>query len=321
MSAPRVSIGMPVFNGEKYLAEALDSLLAQSFTDFELIISDNASDDGTEAICRRFAESDRRVRYIRNDVNRGAAWNHNKVMGEARGELFKLACHDDVCDRELLAACVDALDARSDAVLANPVTLQMMNGDMSRLEIYSSDMALTSPVTAIRFGDLINEAPPSFPLFGVVRMNALRRIPWYESYKASDRVVLVRIALTGAFVDAPDARFYYRWHENNATHLVRQPAQFYRWWHPGRGGGRIYPETRLLYEYLRSLWKVPLSTHERRQCLREVRAWYAAKRPQIRAELGQLLGRPAPAAPVPSYFENLARRARRRAIKARLYPD
>ncbi len=321
MSAPRVSIGMPVFNGERYVEEALDSLLAQSFTDFELVISDNASDDRTEAICRRLAAGDRRIRYIRNEVNRGAAWNHNKVMGEARGELFKLACHDDVCDPDLLAACVDALDANAGAVLANPLTLQMMNGDMSKLDIYSSPMQLTSNITAIRFGDLIDEAPPSFPLFGVVRMHALRQIPWYESYKASDRVVLVRIALTGPFVDAPDARFYYRWHETNATHLVQQPEQFYRWWHPGRGDGRIYPETRLLYEYLRSLWKVPMSMRDRRQCLREIRAWYALKRLRIRGELGQLLGRPAPTAPSSSYFETLARRARRRSVKERLYGE
>jgi glycosyltransferase involved in cell wall biosynthesis len=77
---PRVSIGLPVYNGERFLKEALDSLLAQIYTDFELIISDNASTDQIESICRTYAASDRRIRYYRNKENVGAAHNFNRVL-------------------------------------------------------------------------------------------------------------------------------------------------------------------------------------------------------------------------------------------------
>jgi glycosyltransferase involved in cell wall biosynthesis len=93
---PQVSIGMPVFNGEKYIREALDSLLRQTFTDFELIISDNASTDGTEAICRSFSVKDSRIRYIRQVVNLGAAANFELVLVEAVGKYFMWAAYDDL---------------------------------------------------------------------------------------------------------------------------------------------------------------------------------------------------------------------------------
>ena len=80
---PRVSIGLPVYNGEVYLSGALDTLLGQTFTDLELIISDNASTDRTPEICRSYAARDHRVRYIRHEVNRGVPWNHNFALGQA----------------------------------------------------------------------------------------------------------------------------------------------------------------------------------------------------------------------------------------------
>ena len=93
---PSVSIGMPVFNGERTLLAALDSLLAQSFTDFELIISDNASTDQTESICREYAARDNRIRYVRQGTNIGAAANFKFVLAEARGEYFMWAACDDM---------------------------------------------------------------------------------------------------------------------------------------------------------------------------------------------------------------------------------
>ena len=101
---PRVSIGLPVYNGENYMAAAIDSLLAQTFTDFELIISDNASTDATEQICRDYAHRDGRIRYYREEVNRGAAWNFTHTFELARGEYFKWHAHDDLCARPCWSA-------------------------------------------------------------------------------------------------------------------------------------------------------------------------------------------------------------------------
>ncbi len=102
MSNPKVSIGMPVYNGEEFIREALDSLLAQTFTDFELIISDNASTDGTEAICREYTSKDHRVRYIRQAKNLGAGGNFQFVLYEAVGEYFMWAAYDDLRSKDCL---------------------------------------------------------------------------------------------------------------------------------------------------------------------------------------------------------------------------
>ena len=127
-SLPRLSIGLPVYNGEEYLAESLDALLGQSFTDYELIITDNASTDATEEISRRYAAQDSRIRYVKLDRNIGAAPNHNYVFTLARGELFKWASHDDLYGRDLLRVCVDTLDAHPEAVLAH-VGQAIIDGD------------------------------------------------------------------------------------------------------------------------------------------------------------------------------------------------
>jgi glycosyltransferase involved in cell wall biosynthesis len=117
MRTPRVSIGLPVYNGENYLAETLDSILAQTFTDFEVIISDNASTDRTETICRQYAAQDRRIRYLRNTSNLGAAKNYNRVFELSQGEYFKWNGHDDPLAPVFLERCVAVLDRHPGVVL------------------------------------------------------------------------------------------------------------------------------------------------------------------------------------------------------------
>ena len=121
-AVPRLSIGLPVYNGENYLAESLDALLGQTYEDFELIISDNASTDGTASICRRYAMQDSRIRYIRQPHNIGAAPNHNFVLQQSHGKLFKWASADDLYARDLLQCCVDALDEYPHVVPAHSWT-------------------------------------------------------------------------------------------------------------------------------------------------------------------------------------------------------
>ena len=95
-AVPRLSIGLPVYNGERYIGEAFEALLGQTYEDFELIVSDNASTDGTPEICLRYARQDRRVRYIRQERNIGLIPNHTFLIQQARGELYKCAAHDDL---------------------------------------------------------------------------------------------------------------------------------------------------------------------------------------------------------------------------------
>src|SRR3982751_1385660 len=121
--SPRVSIGMPVRNGQRYIRQAIDSLLNQTFSDLELIVCDNASNDATESICRDYAARDSRVRYFRNPQNIGPAENHNKCFALSRGEYFKWHAHDDMCASTQLERCVEALDNDPSIVIAYPKTL------------------------------------------------------------------------------------------------------------------------------------------------------------------------------------------------------
>ena len=101
-SAPLVTVGIPVYNGERYLREAVDAILAQTFDDFELILSDNASTDSTAAICKEYAQHDPRVRYLHQPLNIGAPRNYSLLVACARGRYFKWSSASDTCEPAML---------------------------------------------------------------------------------------------------------------------------------------------------------------------------------------------------------------------------
>jgi glycosyltransferase involved in cell wall biosynthesis len=117
-AVPAVSICLPVYNGENYVAAAIESMLAQTFADFELIITDNASTDRTGEICRKFADADSRVRYHRNERNVGGARNQTLAVQMARGRYVRLSAHDDKIAPTHLEECVALLEKRPDVVIA-----------------------------------------------------------------------------------------------------------------------------------------------------------------------------------------------------------
>ena len=119
---PRVSIGLPVYNGEAFIADAISSFRAQSFDDFELIVSDNAWTDATEDIVREFASADPRIRYLRSETNVGANRNFNRTYYFATGEYFKWAAHDDVVEPTFIERCVSVLNDDPTVVLVHSRT-------------------------------------------------------------------------------------------------------------------------------------------------------------------------------------------------------
>jgi glycosyltransferase involved in cell wall biosynthesis len=254
-SSPRVSVGLPVYNGERFLAQALDSILAQTLEDYELLISDNGSTDGTEAICRTYASRDRRLRYVRNETNVGASINFNRVFELSSGEYFKWLAADDVCAPEFLERCVEMLDAEPAAVLAYPRAIWI---DEHGKSIFDSDkiigrMDLRGPVTA-RFRELVDEltydeawAGPMC-IFGVIRSRALRQSRLLGNYIAADCNLLAELILIGEFLEVPERLSFIRLHPGSSTWLpsrstrraqqffdpkIRSSARlmFYRWKH------------------------------------------------------------------------------------------
>ena len=190
---PKVTIGMPVYNGEPYLTTAIDSILAQDFADFELIIADNASSDQTEAICRNYAQQDERVRYIRHERNRGAAWNFRYVFEQGVGQYFKWAAADDYISPNMLSECVRALDADPSIVIAWP-TNHLIDEQGEFIEVSDSNLRSNAPDAVTRFFDLVR-GHRCFEIFGLIRRDALAQTDVMGDYGHSDGVILAHLAL------------------------------------------------------------------------------------------------------------------------------
>ena len=173
---PRVSLGLPTYNGERFLAETISSILAQTFEDFELIISDDGSTDGTLALCERYAASDPRVHVSTSSGPRGPAHNFNRVAGLASGALFKWCAQDDPIEPTFLERCVDALERRPELVLAYPLARTRPATGAISLP-WGSRPALESSDIATRWRDALASPRDPMPLqiFGVIRTDQLRR--------------------------------------------------------------------------------------------------------------------------------------------------
>src|SRR3984957_2472241 len=209
-AAPRLTIGLPVYNGANYLTQSLDALLGQSFEDFELIISDNTSTDETPDICHRYEKQDSRVRYVRHPHNIGLAPNHNVTVELARGELFKWASHDDLYARDLLKLCVEALDEYPHVVLAHAWTA-IIDGSGTVVQTVEYPLDMANPRAPERFRSALF-APGGDDTGGVMRTAILRKTPLHGSYHHADRTVIPDVCLYGPFYHVPDWLYFRRDH-------------------------------------------------------------------------------------------------------------
>lgn len=272
---PRLTIGLPVYNGENYLAESIDALLAQTYRDFELVISDNASTDGTAEICRRYASQDGRVRYLRQPKNIGAAPNHNFLIDVARGELFKWAAHDDLFAPDLIKRCVETLDANPDAILAHAY-MAIVDEHGKTIEEYDYRLATDSPSAPERFHSLLVTAGGD-DFYGVIRTDVLRRTTPHDSYHNAGRTFIAELSLRGRFLQVPEVMFFRREHPGRGDNLGTI-AKVCGNLDPRRKG---QPTARLLADYLVGLFgavaRAPLSAGDRARCYGQLTRWLAGK--------------------------------------------
>jgi glycosyltransferase involved in cell wall biosynthesis len=295
---PRLTIGLPVYNGANYLAESLESLLGQSFEDFELIISDNASTDDTADICRRYEKQDSRVRYVRQSHNIGLAPNHNFTVEQARGELFKWASNDDLYGRDLLKYCVDALDEYPHVVLAHSWTA-MIDGSGTVTKTAEYPLATASPRAPERFRSALFDSGGD-DTGGVIRTAVLRRTPLHGSYHHADRTVMTEAAFYGPFYHVPDWLYFRRDHPERAERACPTMRSRCANMDPRRANRLTNPAVRLygeyVWAYVAAIRRAPLSAADRRDCYRYLAQWMAS-----RASRGQSgnAERPASDAPRP----------------------
>jgi glycosyltransferase involved in cell wall biosynthesis len=276
--APRLSVGLPVYNGENYLAESLESLLGQTYENFELIISDNASTDGTADICHRYEKQDSRIRYFRQPRNIGCAPNHNYVIQQARGELFKWVSHDDLYARDLLKRCVDALDEFPHVVLAHSWTATIDDSGAVRAVDYC--LATASPSAPERFRSLL-VGNGGDDTDGVVRLNVLRRTQLLGSYHHADRTLAAELGLHGPFYQVPDWMYFRRDHAERAERAFKTVHAWCANQDPRRANPLLHPAIRLYAEYVggfvAAIRRAPLSSAEKRQCYYYLAHWLAGR--------------------------------------------
>jgi len=283
---PRVSVGIPVYNGEPFIAQAIESILSQTFEDFELIISDNASTDDTQQICQKYAAKDLRVRYYRSDVNRGAVWNHNRVFALARGEYFKWNSADDLCAPEFLARCVAALGEDPAAVMAvsEPQEVDELGKPLGFVTVSDQTLLPVVPAGApahVRFRQNIRLDHLCLSIYGLIRSGVLRRVGPMGGYADSDRVLLAHLALFGPCIVVPETLLFNRDH---AARFSRSYGRFYdawreraKWMDPSNAKRLVFPFWKELFELLRVVRVTPLNQQERLRCYREVVGWLRYK--------------------------------------------
>ncbi len=286
--SPIISVGMPVYNGETWLAASIESILTQSFTDFELIISDNASSDGTEEICRDFAARDPRIRYFRQDTNFGAPRNYNFVFEQARGTFFKWSSSNDLCRPDFLRLCFAALKDRPDAVLSYPRTL-LISDDINKGEVYADNMDLQDAQAADRFNRILENMALNNVMNGLIRCDALRKTRMHEVYLCSDFVLMAELALLGKFIEVPDDLFLRRLDEASSTQMMSE-QQASKHWDPSV---EVLPATqtwRLYGGYITAIIRAPVNLGNKLRAFKAVLRQMKWDRYKLSAEILLVVG-------------------------------
>ncbi len=281
---PLVSIGLPVFNGEAFLEVAIRAAMTQTFEDFELILCDNASTDGTREICEEWSAKDARVRWARSEVHTGAAGNFNRAFGLGRGRYFRWAAHDDLTEPTYLERCVEMLQSDNDIVLAHS---QMVEIDEQARVIRDLDWPIKGadhPDPAKRFAGAIALDHGCFDVFGLIRTSALAKTSLIAPYLGSDRVLLAELALQGRLKRVDEVLFQSREHPQRSIRM-RSEAAREQWFAAGRPNAKFRPNWRRLSAVRHAVSQAELTLPERLRCQAEITKWALKQRGSLYREL------------------------------------
>lgn len=279
----RVSVGLPVYNGEKFVGEAIESVLGQTFADLELVICDNASTDETQTICRSYAARDERVRYYRQAENVGAARNFNRAFELSCGEYFQWTAHDDLCDRTFLAKCVDVLDGDRSVVLCYS-KVRIVDEGGGVVQDYDRTLGTDVPEAHRRFRALIH-GHLCYEVFGLIRRGALARTGLMGNYAHGDGVLLAQLGLCGRFRELPERLFFSRVHPGRSMSAMKDRYMFTEWFDPSKKGRLIFPHWRIFWECLRSVGKARLGAADRAWCYGHLARWLVSCRRRLARDL------------------------------------
>ena len=268
--SPRISIGMPAYNAAATIRSAIEALLAQSFGDWELIVSDNASTDATRDTVEDLARRDGRIRYVRHPVNIGANLNYSHAFKCARGEFFKWASSSDWCAPSFLERCLEALQPRPDAVLAAPCT-RLFQGDASSFRDYAYDIEILDDTPSQRLSHLMSALRLNNAINGLIRSAALRGTDLIAAYMGADIVLMGHLALLGKMLRVDEGLYYRRMEISTSTALQDSDA-LRRHHYPEMGARTLFQASKRSWGWLRCATAAPMSVAERWRVY-----WYVAR--------------------------------------------
>ncbi len=233
-SYPLVSIGVPVFNGEKSLENAIECLLEQDYPNLEIIISDNASTDATQNICEKYSRNESRIKYFRTEENLGAIWNFNHVFELSTGKYFMWAAHDDLRESSFVSSCVDKLEQHPDAVLCQAHTANYIEGNdevlyVANLDSFDNEISLSE-----RYRETL-KCFPATAIYGVYRSSAVHKTQLYQNCIATDLAFIQELSMYGQFIQVP--RVLFKYYARKEWNTVEQDFYFFigkkykPWWY------------------------------------------------------------------------------------------
>lgn len=281
---PQISVGMPVYNGEKYLAAAIESVLAQTQGDFELLIADNASVDGTEAICRDHARRDRRIVYMRNPVNVGAAGNYNLLFQRSQAEYFRWFNADDLSSPRLHELCLRALKEHPAAAMAYGKT-DIIDAEGQLIEHYEDRLDLRQPSAYQRLAEFFRVAGQTNVIYGLMRRKALERtqLMGTGTFPAADTNLMGELVMQGPVIEIPETLFYRRMHERASSWNRKDVAVQQQFWQ-GRNAKFTLPTLKRELAYWRAIDRAEAGWVERWRMKRLVLRRLIWSRADIAAE-------------------------------------
>lgn len=259
--SPLISVGMPAYNAEAYIGVALESMLAQTCGDFELIVSDNASTDGTREIVESYVKQDRRIRCERQSANIGANLNYSRVAQLAVGEFFKWISSSDWCAPTFLERCCDDLRDHPDAVLSAPRT-RLFEGTPDVSRAYDGDIEVVEDTPSARIRAVMTAMALNNAVNGLIRMSALRQTRLIEAYRGSDLVLMAHLALLGKF-RLLDEALYFRRMEKGTSTALQDPADVWRHHYPQPSAGMLLQGSKRHLGQLHAAVSAPMSVVER----------------------------------------------------------
>jgi glycosyltransferase involved in cell wall biosynthesis len=272
--SPLISIGLPVYNGEKFVSIAIESVLAQTISDLELIICDNASTDSTEQICRHYAAQDERVRYLRNDENLGTSPNFNRAFREAKGSYFKWITHDDAITPDCIEKTLAMLRERADAVLCHSL-VRLIDEVGDTIEFYDTGLnRIDDPRQSVRFGEMICKPHQCLECDGLMPSEGLARTALYGSFPGANRALITELALVGPILRAVEPLFLTREHAWRYRRAQTTPEARLTAYDTARRGQKSVGTWEMYCDYWRMVRVHVHDSGERRSCHLHLLRWW-----------------------------------------------